>query len=223
MTRIGLMSASLNLLLLLCGLLLIGCTGLAPLPATVAGPLESEIHVVSHGWHAGIVIRRADIPDKAWPEKKDFPDAEFLEVGWGDRDYYQARDPGLGTTLKAALWPTASVLHVAGFRGSVAGYFPNSTVIAIPVSRTGLHALIEYIDATHERRGRHPSPPLGSGLYGDSRYYPAHGSFHLFNNCNRWTARALRAAGLDVSDSVTVGGLLAQLEHFRGPDNELSK
>lgn len=207
--------------LLACWLLALGCNSLAPVRTDAGSPLVCEIHVVSHGWHAGIVIRRSDIPDDAWPEKRDFPNAEYLEVGWGDRDYYQARDPGLGTTLKAALWSTASVLHVVGFRGPVAGYFPHSDVVALPVTREGLARLIAFIDAAHERPDRTPLASLGSGLYGDSRYYPARGSFHLFNNCNRWTARALRAAGHDISDSITVGGLLAQLERRTAPAGKL--
>jgi len=203
-----------RLALLVNGLLVLGCNSLVPVQASSDPMAVGEIHVVSHGWHAGIVIRRADIPEGSWPEKQDFRNVDYLEVGWGDRDYYQARDPGLGVTLKAAMWPTASVLHVVGFRGPVAGNFPHSDVLVLPVSRAGLARLIAFIDAAHDRADRAPLRSLGPGLYGDSRYYPARGRFHLFNNCNRWTARALRAAGYDIDDSVTVGGLLAQLERY---------
>jgi len=193
-------------------LLVLGCNSLAPHPAVTDTTAVGEIQVVSHGWHAGIVIRRSDIPEGSWPEIRDFPNADYLEVGWGDRDYYQARDPGLGTTLKAALWPTASVLHVVGLRGPVAGNFPHSDVVALPITREGLARLIAFIDAAHNRPDRTPLRSLGPGLYGDSRFYPARGRFHLFNNCNRWTARALRAAGHDIDDAITVRGLLGQLE-----------
>ncbi len=198
--------------LLALGLLFIGCRSLVPDQAVADATTVSIIHVVSHDWHAGIVVRRSDIPAASWPEKRDFPNADYLEVGWGDRDYYQSRDPGFGTTLKAGLWPTASVLHVVGFRGSVTGNFPHSKVIALPVSRDGLTQLIAFIDAAHDRPDRRPLRSLGRGLYGDSHYYPARGRFHLFNNCNGWTARALRAAGYAVNDAMTVGGLLGQLE-----------
>lgn len=194
---------------------LLWLTGCDHMPAAaLAGDtaIASELHIVSHGWHAGIVIRRADIPVGVWPETADFPDAEFLEVGWGDRVYYQARNPGLGAMLKAAFWPTPSVLHVAGFRGPVSGYFPHSRVIVLPVTRAGLARLTVFIDAAHDRPAPAATPRLGRGLYGDSYYYAARESFHLFNNCNRWIARALRAAGHDVRDSITVGGLLDQLE-----------
>ena len=95
------------------------------------GPNEasSTIYLVSHGWHAGIVVKRTDIPAGIWPQHNEFPEAEYLELGWGDKDYYMTPKPNLGITLKAGLLPTASVLHVVGFRGPVTDYFPRSEVI----------------------------------------------------------------------------------------------
>lgn len=209
---------TLRKMLLMLAVLLSGCHSAMLARAEPGKSPVKEIYVVSHGWHAGIVIHRADIPASSWPEKRDFPDAEFLEIGWGDRDYYQAKDPGLGTTLKAALWPTPSVLHVVGFRGPVKVNFPHSEVVVLPVTRAGLARLLAFVDAAHRRENGEPATALGPGLYGNSRYYPAHGEFHLFNNCNRWTAQALRAAGYNVRDSITVGGLLGQLPP--GPELE---
>ena len=111
------------LLLFLC----VACAGSETRIGSLAGPDEAgiTIYLASHGWHAGIVVRRADIPRGVWPQHGDFPDSEYLEVGWGDRDYYQTPDAHLGITLKAALLPTASVLHIVAFSGSVSAYFPH--------------------------------------------------------------------------------------------------
>ena len=91
--------------LLLPALMLVVC-GCAVPRAVTAPPHPSEptvpVYLVSHDWHTGIVIRRPDIPAGLWPEAGDFPGTEHLEVGWGDRAYYQVRDPGLWTTLTAA-------------------------------------------------------------------------------------------------------------------------
>lgn len=171
---------------------------------------------MSHGWHTGIVIRRADIPAGLWPEAGDFPQAEYLEVGWGDRDYYQHPDPGLWLTLKAALVPTPSVLHVVGLRGSAAGSFPASEVVELRLARAGVERLVRHIDHAHARTGTPRAAPLGPGLYGDSRFYPARESFHLFNTCNVWTARALRAAGLPFTPAVTAEGVMAQARALAG-------
>lgn len=173
----------------------------------------ATIYLVSHGWHAGLVIRRRDIPEGLWPEHADFPEADYLEVGFGDRDYYQAHDPGLWLAFKAAVWPSAGVLQVVGVRSTVIAYFPHSEIVELPMTRADLHRLIAYVHDSHERKGQAKATSLGHGLYGDSRFYPARIRFHLFNTCNVWVANALRCAGYPVVPlrSITTGGLLAQV------------
>jgi len=174
------------------------------------------IYLVSHGWHAGIVLRRADIPADLWPENVDFPYAEFLEVGWGDKQYYQTPDAHFGITLRAALWPTSSVLHIVGFSGAVTAYFPGSEIIEIKLSEPGIELLSRYIAASFARDESGQARPLGGGLYGNSWFYLSRESYHLFNTCNVWTARALHAAGVPItpSFSITVEQLMAQAQTF---------
>lgn len=205
-TRRGRRRAALVLALLLAG----GCAAGRP-AADGAAPAVTEVYVISHGWHAGLALRTADLPPGLWPERRDFPAARWLEVGWGDYDYYQARNPGPGLALRAALWPTRGVLHTVGLRADPAEEFPASEVVALPTGAAGLARLAAFIDAAHDRRGGAPAAPLGPGLYGDSRYYPAHGRFHLLNTCNRWTARALAEAGHEVGPVLTAGQLMARV------------
>jgi len=191
----------------------------APVRETLA-PSESEphktIYLVNHGWHAGIVLRRADIPDNIWPKLGNFPDMEYLEVGWGDKDYYQIPDPHLGFILKAALLPTASVLHIVGFNGHVPAYFPYSEIIRIELSSTGFELLSRTIASSFalDKAGNTTSP--SPGLYGNSRFYLSRETYHLFNTCNVWTARALRTAGLPITPATatSVGNLMSQARKF---------
>jgi len=178
--------------------------------------VTKPIYLVSHGWHAGIVLRRADIPADLWPENVDFPYAEFLEIGWGDKQYYQTPDAHLGTTLRAALWPTSSVLHIVGFNGAVTAYYSSSEIIEIKLGEPGFELLSRYIAASFARDESGQALPLGRGLYGNSRFYLSRESYHLFNTCNVWTARALRAASVPItpSFSITVEQLMAQAQTF---------
>jgi uncharacterized protein (TIGR02117 family) len=192
----------------------------APPPAKVppaAGGSTIAVYLVAHDDHTGIAIRRADIPAGLWPESRDFPQAEFLEVGWGARDYYMGRDQGFFGTVKAALGLTQSVLHVAGFRGTPPDYFRTSEVIELTVRADGFERLVRYIDDAHERGGAAAVAPLGPGLYGDSRFYPSGEHFSLRNTCNVWTARALRSAGLPIEDAITKEGLMSQARRIGKP------
>jgi uncharacterized protein (TIGR02117 family) len=170
------------------------------------------VYLVSHGWHAGIVIRRADIPDGAWPEHRDLFESVYLEVGWGDSDYYRTSDPHWGITFKAGLLPTASVLHIVGFNSSVPAYFPYSEIIEIRLGKPGFAELCHYIAASYFKDSAGNYVALGPGLYGESRFYQSRETYHLFNNCNAWTDRALQTAGcpLKTAPVFTVEDLMAR-------------
>ena len=171
---------------------------------------KKTIYLVGHGWHAGIVLRHSDISDKLWPEINDFTDAEYLEIGWGDMDYYQIPDPHVGIIIKAALLPSSSVLHIVGFNDPVADYFPHSEVIELQLSDSGFVKMIQRIAATHSRDEKGNPIILGPGLYGDSLFYCSIETYHIFKTCNIWTAKTLRTAGLPVKPAIRVEGLMSQ-------------
>ena len=185
------------------------CAAPPPGPAEPQGPAVA-VYLVAHDKHSGIAVRRVDVPAGLWPESHDFPQAEYLEVGWGDRDYYYGRNQGLWGKLRAALWSNPSVLHVAGVRGPLAENFPASEIIELTLSRDGFERLVRYIHDAYDRAGAPAAAPLGPGLYGDSRFYPAWESFSVLRTCNVWTARGLRGAGLPVNDSTTLEELMSQ-------------
>lgn len=170
------------------------------------------IYLVSHGWHAGIVIERAAIPPGLLPEQADFPGARYLEFGWGDRGYYLSPEPHVGHLLKAGLWPTSSVLHVVGFSEPVIDYFPRSEIVYLEFSRDGFARMGRHLDSRFAREGE-SAVALQPGLYGNSRFYRSRETYHLFNTCNVWTARVLHAAGCPITPAfnITVDGLLSSV------------
>jgi len=193
------------------------CAGPAlPPPFPVLGEAAVSIYVLNHGWHTGLVVRRADIPSDFIPESADFPAADYLELGWGDWDYYQASDPGLWLTLKASLWPTASVLHVVGIQGPAADRFAGYEVIRLVVARDDFAKLAAYLHHSFLRTGALKTTPIASGWGSNSIFYPARGKFHLFNTCNSWMARALEAAGytMGMVEPVTSEQLMAKIRLF---------
>lgn len=173
------------------------------------------IFVSSHGWHTGVILRRSDLrPADGWPALPEFARDEFLEFGWGSEPFYTAPRPTLLIALRTVFTATPSVLHVVGFRGSPAGAFPRSEVVAVPVSRTGQRVLAAEIGRTFARDGRGQAWDRGPGLYGHSRFFASRGRYSLAHSCNGWTATMLRAGGLPVRpglSTLTAGGLMAQV------------
>ncbi len=199
---------------LLCVVSLAGCASVPPLSPSGSGPNDHVVSVVSDGWHAAIVVPRTQLVETGLvPEKGDFPNVRFIEFGWGDRAYYPAREKMLDMALDAALRTTPAVLHLAGFNRSPERVYGDSNVISIAMTGRPFRQLIKVLDGYFDREGRDRASSIAPGLYPNSRFYPARGGFHLFNNCNTWTTRLLRAGGVNLSPVgvITAGQLMSQL------------
>ena len=208
--------------LLVFSALLAGCAGaLQGLYPPAPGELVKPVYVINHGWHTGIAVRRADIPQGVWPEHGDFADFEYVEVGWGDRDFYVAPEGTLWLAVKAVFWPTPGVLHVVGFDGPVDRIFRKREIVEVLVSDRGFRQLAVFLQDAYARDESGRATPLGPGQYPNSRFYVARDKYFLLRTCNTWTARALRSAGLPITPlyAVTAGNVMGQARRF-GKDVE---
>ncbi|HSX82304.1 MAG TPA: DUF2459 domain-containing protein [Candidatus Saccharimonadia bacterium] len=199
--------------------LLLGGAGCAtpwpPLYPVLAQEELRYIYVVRHDWHTGLVVKYDDLDPRLWPEKNDFPEALYLEVGWGDRDFYQTPRAGLGILLQAALKSPASVLFVIGLPTAVTRYFPRADILEIPLSRLGLEELVRFVHTTYKRNVTGQTIPLGSGHnHRHSMFYLAEGDYSLSNTCNSWTSKALQAAGLPIRTALWAGGVMNQAQRY---------
>jgi uncharacterized protein (TIGR02117 family) len=191
------------------------------LAAARSGADESppaSVWVVTHQWHTGIAMRTADVPPGHWPDADLFAGAAFVEVGWGDRDFWMAPRETIGLAVKAALFSRASVLRVLWFAGPVEQSLAWSDVVELTVSRAGLESLVDFVAASYARTPAGRPIDLGPGPVPTSRFYLATGRYHLLNTSNRWTAAALGRAGVPIAAStLTAGGIMCQAARLGRP------
>lgn len=177
-----------------------------------ASPVAAQtrtVQAVNIGWHVGLAFAVEDLDTATFPEIADFPDARWIEVGWGDAAFYQDPDPDLGTILAAALVPTPAVMHLVAMPVHPERYLPKAEVLPIPLTADRFARLVGYISRQVERGGSPRAEAIGPGLYPDSRFYPALGKFHLGRTCNTWTAQALAESGFPVDpEGVSQAGML---------------
>lgn len=196
-------------------------------PAAPGAPV-TEVFVVSHGYHAGIIVPRESLAEQgsrrglgalAYVATR-FADYDRLEIGWGDEGFYREvpTPESLTVTLavRALLRPgNPSVLHVVGVKDDTRAMFPHSDLVRIELGAAGFERLAEKLDATFARGpdGLRPEE-LGPGLYGASLFFRANGAFHLFNVCNHWIAGLLDSAGVPTVPVLATlpFGLLLDLE-----------
>ena len=68
------------------------------------------IYLIAASWHTEIALPIDTIHDPLRTVTPDFPGAQYLSFGWGERNYYMARAP----TLRPALSPGASSMPLQG-------------------------------------------------------------------------------------------------------------
>lgn len=216
------------------GLGVTGLGGCSTLPVAIEyDPVESpcngtqEFFVLSHGWHTGIALDAKDL-NNAIPELAErFPNALYYEIGWGDTGFYQAPAITTELTLRAMFWSDGSVIHVVGLNESPVSYFKNSDVRKVRDSAEGYEHLIAFIKSSFKTDQSGAILPENHGIYGDSQFYTGNGTYQIFNTCNKWTAKAVRSAGYDISTTLklTSSAVMASLPSVceRGtPDGAIS-
>lgn len=169
------------------------------------------IYVIQHDWHSGL----------AWAQKETekfgaeaWKDAPYVEVGWGDRQFYFAGDKSILSMLRAVFIPSDSVMQVVSFAESPDQVF-QVPVIKLELSEVGFQNLFTYVQQTfqHNEKGDRLAA-IGKGQYGVSNFYAAIPKYFSGFNCNTWAAEALRNAGLSVcpNRAVLAKNLAEQLQ-----------
>ena len=190
------------------GLLLVlfaifGCSGKPHAVEPVAGadsPRTSRLYVVSHGWHVGLAIAAEELNLVIPGLKARFVEGvEYYELGWGDEGFYQARKITAGVTLQAIVWSQGAVVHVAALPVPPDEYFTGSEIVDTCLNAEEAESLARYLSGSFTRDAASNLVELDRGLYGNSQFYKGEGRYHLLNTSNKWAAKALRSAGMDIS------------------------
>lgn len=196
-------------------LLFVACSG----PITELYPEEKSkrtvpVFIVSHGWHVAIAIESAYIKPHL-PHHDQLPDTKYMMFGWGDRCYYTDRNAGTWLMLRAAFFPTQSVLHVVGVNQPLEQYFRSSTIVRVMISRQGADQMSKYI-ANQFRKTDGTLKVAADGLYPNSIFFEAEGSYYFPKTSNKWTARVLRKSGFPISTfySITSGNVVKQAAKY---------
>lgn len=179
-----------------------GCSGkpyVVEPDATAEGSRTSRLYLVSQGWHVGIAITAEQLNTVIPDLKERFAGAEYYELGWGDEGFYQAGEMTTGVTLQAIVWSQGTVVHVAALPVSPVEYFRGTNVIDTCLNAEQAESLARYLSNSFARDADGNLVELKPGLYGDSQFYEGKGRYHLLNTSNKWAAKALKSAGMDIS------------------------
>ncbi len=156
------------------------------------------IYVSSISWHTGILVPAYSLPDSIWSEGHDYRDAPYLEIGWGDADFYPHDGFNLRIALKAAFWPTSSVLHVNPINRKIEEYYVDTNVVRMEINDEQLHNLCLFLVKEFALDENGKIIPAAPGIYSGSHFYKGSSSYYFPNNSNVWAARAIKKAGFSI-------------------------
>jgi hypothetical protein len=191
-------------------------------PPTPGTPTE-EIYVSLDTWHAMIAFHPKNVRNHQhfsdMPSLKT-PAAEqpaFEEWGYAERAWYVEGRQGLSDVLWTLFWPTDGVVEIAAYNQVWADRTPQppSDLFIFRISQEGYQRLRRHLRSTIIS-----SDPVET--VGNSRFFRAARSYHLFHQCHQYAALALQEAGLPISTfwAFNRSSLAMQLHRAQSLENE---
>jgi uncharacterized protein (TIGR02117 family) len=161
------------------------------------------VYLIKQRWHTGLVFEKAKVDTFIWNEINSINDKSFVDVGWGDKDFYQ--HPGFDAELafKALFYPTESTLRVEEINIPIKQYAEISDIaVRIELTQNQFNDLCRYVHDTYLRNENDELVIFSEQYNGNIKFYKAKGNYHIFNTCNSWIAKALKHAGFDISENI---------------------
>jgi len=156
---------------------------------------DSKLHFSRDGIHTHLVLPSEllllYVPDL----KRYLEPYAWARVGWGDYAYYGAAHQPLRLALRALLVPTAAVIAVRGLANFGERMSQQQRTYSLNISLQQVDAAARYV-ASHFAYNAHNQlthvreKPCGEVFFAST------GTYLMFNTCNNWTSRGLKAAGM---------------------------
>lgn len=170
-----------------------------------AGSPRIEAYVLTNGVHTDLVfpIKSAVIDWEQYFLRKDFiavpASANYIAIGWGDRDFYlntpEWKDLTIARALGAISGQHATLLHVTYLDKSDLRQY----AYRLALDEKNYRALADYVLASSVIIGQQAVPVAGSHYSRQDAFYEARGRYSMFNTCNSWVGSGLQRAGIKVS------------------------
>jgi len=174
---------------------LAGCT---PPVGEPGPPGPAVVYVIDRGWHTAIGLPVEEIHGPLGSLEGRFPGVRYFTFGFGERQFFMSREPGVIEALSALL-PSESALLVTGLIATPRAAFGARDVVALHVSIASTDRIEAAIWQELEKSPDGAARLLANGPYGGSLFFAARGTYDALDTCNTWTADILHAGGLPVS------------------------
>ena len=157
-----------------------------------------SVYVVKYSWHTGFLLEVNEYTLKTIKVFKQFRDYKYVDIGWGDEDFYQY--PGsfdLWLAAKAILFPTTSAVRAKGVNHKTEDYeIVTDWFLKFTMTNEEFKVLCRFIDNSFRVKGD-SLIQTSSRQEGRIRFFKSGLMYHLFRTCNTWVAKGLEFSGIN--------------------------
>lgn len=159
---------------------------------------QKLIYIARHGWHTGIIFDRQEAMPYLTKLDSVYMDAKFMEISWGDKDYFTSDKNTIWQAVKAVLVPTKSVLLISEYDESPYLYFNFNNIHESELSHEDYILLMSYLNNSLALDPGSQQLIVVVKKSNRDCFYLSVEKYHAFKTCNVWTVRALKRSGLKV-------------------------
>lgn len=179
---------------------------------------KTLLYLVRERWHTGILLPRA-VAERCLPEVRHLPFSPWVDIGWGEADFYQTPGFNVQLAVKAIVRHNRSVLRLAAVPADLQGFYSDGWLLPLCLDSLALQRLCMFLFHSALRDS------LGGALLssvqasGWVRFYHARGTYWGLQTCNTWVAQALQSAGFCIpwQGVVLAEQLFAFAQRYRCP------
>lgn len=164
---------------------------------------EIKIFILTNGVHTDIVMptknRQID-----WSQKIQFQNTKtadssyhYIALGWGDKGFYLETptwaDLKTSVAFKAATGLSTTAIHATYYKQMKLG----SDCKSMMISKEQYNRLITYITNSFQKDadGNFINIKTNANYSNSDAFYEANGSYSIFQTCNSWANKGLKASG----------------------------
>mgnify|MGYP000927471719 CR=1 FL=1 len=196
------------------GLILCGCASMPPTKSIPVANTKHTIYFIYRGWHTSVLLDAKLLAAQNPQLAEDLKGQRYARIGWGDGDYFTGKSKSTSTAAKALVASGYSAVQMLTYDYEPFEEIPAETRVPLAITKEGMNALVAYLgnSIALDTSGK----PIRLTAYGDAMgsFFQSKDHYSLFSNCNTWSGKALRAAGLPVANRLTAQGVFEQARYI---------
>lgn len=164
---------------------------------------QNNIFISKSDWHVGIILEVFELSKKEISCLAEFKDYKFVDIGWGDADFYQSsEDFDVYLATKAILLPTSSVVRIQGYNNEIKDIIKyRDYTFEITLDSTQYNLLCDFIESSFKKDESNQNIISMEKYSGVIKYYHSTHKYYFANTCNTWVAEALEYSGYEINSS----------------------